>query len=35
MQVVGNERISSHASLLFVDTDTSPLDFKKVGLTSM
>ena len=35
MEVVGNEGVSSHIliSLLFVDADTSPLDFRKVGLT--
>lgn len=35
MQAAGNEGISSYVliSLLFVDADTSPLDFRKAGLT--
>lgn len=35
MQAAGNEGISSYVLilLLFVDADTSPLDFTKVGLT--
>lgn len=35
MQAAGNEGISSYVLILFlfVDADTSPLDYRKVGLT--